>query len=112
MISGHGILSLTINEKAALYAVYMPFIKHGALFIPTSRSYQLGNEVFLLIKLLNQAKIIPLAAKVIWITPLRAQGSKVRGIGVQFNDPGESMKNHIENYLVEELKSDKVTHTL
>ena len=111
-MSGYGILSLTINERAVLHAVYMPFIKYGALFIPTERSYQLGNEMFLLIKLMEQAKIIPVAGKVIWITPKRAQGSRVRGIGVQFIDPGESVKSYIENYLVEELTSDKVTHTL
>ena len=30
-----GILSLTIKDKGALYAAYMPFIKNGGLFIPT-----------------------------------------------------------------------------
>ena len=30
----NGILSLTIKDKAVLYAAYMPFVKHGGLFIP------------------------------------------------------------------------------
>ena len=32
-----GVLSLNIREKAALYAAYMPFLKGGGIFIPTSR---------------------------------------------------------------------------
>ena len=40
-----GILSLTIRDKSALYAAYMPFIKNGGLFIPTAKSYYLGDEV-------------------------------------------------------------------
>ncbi len=31
------VLSLNINSKSALYAAYMPFIKNGALFVPTAR---------------------------------------------------------------------------
>ena len=31
-----GILSLTIRDKSALYAAYMPFIKNGGLFIRVS----------------------------------------------------------------------------
>ena len=37
-----GVLSLNIREKAALYAAYMPFLKGGGIFIPTSRQYQIG----------------------------------------------------------------------
>jgi len=44
-----GVLSLNIREKAALYAAYMPFLKGGGIFIPTSRQYALGEEVFMLL---------------------------------------------------------------
>ena len=30
----NGILSLTIKDKAVLYAAYMPFVKNGGMFIP------------------------------------------------------------------------------
>ena len=35
-----GILSLTIKDKSALYAAYMPFIKNGGLFIPTNKWFK------------------------------------------------------------------------
>ena len=45
--SHQGILSLTIRDKAVLYSAYMPFIKNGGLFVPTNKSYEIGDEVFL-----------------------------------------------------------------
>ncbi|MDD4904770.1 MAG: pilus assembly protein PilZ, partial [Methylobacter tundripaludum] len=36
---GQGILSLSIKDKNALYAAYMPFVTNGGLFIPTNREY-------------------------------------------------------------------------
>mgnify|MGYP006184737759 CR=1 FL=1 len=49
-----GILSLTIRDKSALYASYMPFIKNGGLFIPTAKPYKLGDEVFMLLNLMGE----------------------------------------------------------
>ena len=51
----NGILSLTIKDKSVLYAAYMPFIKNGGLFIPTNKSYKLGDEVFMLLNLMDEA---------------------------------------------------------
>ena len=41
-----------IKDKAALYVAYMPFIKNGGLFIPTNKSFKVGDEVFMLLSLL------------------------------------------------------------
>ncbi|HMW49097.1 MAG TPA: hypothetical protein PKC70_12430, partial [Cellvibrionaceae bacterium] len=60
----NGILSLTIRDKAVLYAAYMPFIKNGGLFIPTNKSYSLGDEVFMLLNLMDEPEKIPVAGKV------------------------------------------------
>ena len=85
----NGILSLTIKDKSVLYAAYMPFIKNGGLFIPTNKVYKLGDEVFMLLNLMDEQEKIPVAGKVIWITPKGAQGNRAAGIGVQFGDlPG------------------------
>jgi type IV pilus assembly protein PilZ len=111
-VAGHGILSLTIKDTAVLYAAYMPFIKYGGLFVPTNKAYELGNEVFMLLKLMDEPEKIPVAGKVIWVTPPRAQGTRVRGIGIQFNDQDSNAKKQIETMLAGQLDSAKPTHTM
>lgn len=109
-----GILSLTIKDKGALYAAYMPFVKNGGLFIPTNKDYKLGDEVFMLLKLMEETEKLPIVGKVIWITPKGAQGNRVAGIGVQFADDqdGGNARKKIETYLGGALKSDRPTHTM
>ncbi|MFL7963131.1 type IV pilus assembly protein PilZ [Pseudomonas sp. NFACC15-1] len=108
----NGILSLTIKDKSVLYAAYMPFIKNGGLFIPTNKNYRLGDEVFMLLSLMDEAEKIPVAGKVIWLTPKGAQGNRAAGVGVQFNDGDNSARNQIETHLAGSLKSDRPTHTM
>jgi type IV pilus assembly protein PilZ len=108
-----GILSLTIKDKNALYAAYMQFVKNGGLFIPTTKKYKLGDEVFMLLTLMEETERIPVAGKVIWITPIGAEGNRAAGIGVQFSDQdGGLARNKIETYLAGALKSDRPTHTM
>jgi len=108
-----GILSLTIKDKSALYAAYMPFINSGGLFIPTKKSYNLGDEVFMLLTLMDETEKIPVAGKVIWITPMGAQGNRAAGIGVQFSDQDDgAARNKIEGLLAGALDSDRPTHTM
>ncbi len=47
------VLSLSIKEKAALYAAYMPYLKNGGIFVPTTRPYQFGDDVYLILTLLD-----------------------------------------------------------
>lgn len=108
-----GILTLNIKDKSALYVSYMPFIKNGGLFIPTTRDSKLGDEVFLLLTLMDSAERLPVAGKVVWITPKGAQGKRQQGIGVQFSaqDGGATLKK-IEAYLAGALGADRPTHTM
>ena len=107
-----GILSLTIKDKAVLYAAYMPFVENGGLFIPTNKSYSIGDEVFMLLNLMDEPEKIPVAGSVIWITPKRAQSNRAAGIGVQFSGQDDTAIKKIENYLAGILESDRPTHTL
>ena len=108
-----GILSLTIKDKNALYAAYMQFVKNGGLFIPTTKQYNLGDEVFMLLTLMDEAERLPVAGRIIWITPIGAEGNRAAGIGVQFSDQdGGAARNKIEGYLAGALQSDRPTHTL
>lgn len=109
-----GVLSLNIREKAALYAAYMPFLKGGGIFIPTSRQYQLGEEVFMLLSLMDDPNRIAVQGKVVWITPEGVQGNRTQGIGVQFtqDDTGATARQTIEQILSEQLSSTRPTHTM
>ncbi|MHB1246722.1 MAG: PilZ domain-containing protein [Sulfuriferula sp.] len=109
-----GVLSLSIKEKTALFAAYMPFLKGGGIFIPTTKQYKLGDEVFMLLTLMEDPNKIPVAGKVVWITPASAHGGKTQGIGVQFdkNDSGVAARNKVEGLLGGSLKSVRQTHTM
>jgi len=108
-----GVLSLAIKEKSALYAAYMPYIKGGGLFIPTNKNFKIGEEVFMLLSLVDDPMKLKVVGKVIWITPV-AQGSRPQGIGVQFSekDGGVEVKNKIETLLGGALKANRPTHTM
>ncbi len=108
-----GILSLTIKDKSALYAAYMPFIKNGGLFIPTTKTYRLGDEVFMLLTLMDEKEKLPVAGQIVWLTPKGAQAQRTAGIGVQFSalDNGAT-RNKIETHLAAALKSERQTHTM
>lgn len=110
--SRQGILSLTIKDKAVLYSAYMPFVKNGGLFVPTNKSYELGDEVFMLLTLMEEPEKIPIAGRVIWVTPRGAQGNRTAGIGVQFSEQDAGANAKIEEYLAGLLTSEKPTHTM
>lgn len=108
------ILSVAIKDKQSLYEAYMPFVKNGGLFIATKKEYALGNDVFVLLSLMDEQEKIPFAARVVWVTPKGAQGNRTTGIGVQFHDDqsGKDVRNKIETYLGGVLKSERPTHTM
>ena len=108
-----GILTLNIKDKSALYLAYMPFVRNGGLFIPTNSSYKLGDEVFMLLNVMGEEEKIPVAGRVIWITPKGAHGKRMAGIGVQFSDQDQgSTQKRLENHLAGALGGDKPTYTL
>ncbi|HUW36860.1 MAG TPA: PilZ domain-containing protein [Rhodocyclaceae bacterium] len=108
------VLSLNINSKSALYSAYMPFLKRGGLFIPTTRPYTLGDEIFMLLTLMDEPARLPIAGAVVWVTPADAQGNKTQGIGIQFSDDesGITARARIEALLGAHLDSDRQTHSL
>ncbi|HQZ02100.1 MAG TPA: PilZ domain-containing protein [Thauera sp.] len=109
-----GVLSLNINSKSALYAAYMAFLNHGGLFVPTPKNYNLGDEVFMLLQLMDDPTRHPVAGRVVWITPHGAQGGKTQGVGVQFADDetGKVLRGRIEQILAGHLGSSRPTHTV
>jgi type IV pilus assembly protein PilZ len=107
-----GILSLTIKDRTVLYAAYMPFLRNGGLFIPTNKRFMLGEEVFVLLALMDEAEKIPITGTVVWVTPKGAQGNRQAGIGVQFSEADFAAATKIEEHLGTGLVSDRPTHTM
>lgn len=107
------VMTLTIKEKAALYAAYMPLVARGGLFVPTTRPAQLGDSVYLMLQLMDDPTRLPVAGKVVWITPPGVPG-KQQGLGVQFPDDASGMaaRQRIEQIIGGVLKSTRPTHTL
>ena len=108
------VLSLAIKEKAALYAAYMPFVKFGGVFVPTPKPYKIGDEIYLILALMDDPNKYAIAGKVAWITPPGANNNKAQGIGVHFPDDesGRRTKLRIEEILGAALRSSRATHTL
>lgn len=107
------VLSLAIKEKAALYAAYMPYLKNGGIFVPTNKPYQLGDEVYLILTLMDDPTKLPVAGRVVWISPAGG-GTRQPGIGVHFpaDESGVAARMRIEAILGTALKSARPTHTI
>lgn len=142
---------MKFTAKSALYAAYMPFVKNGGIFIPTTKTYELGAEVFVVLtfaldnddkpalagevawvndgtsdkpigmtfdkkahnKASGSAEKIPVAGKIIWITPANAKDNRVQGIGVQISElDGGRVKEKIGEWLGAALGSERRTHTM
>ena len=108
------VVQLAIKEKAALYAAYIPLFKEGGVFIPTSREYQLGADVYVLLTLPDDTQRYPIAGKVAWVTPARAAGNRTQGVGIRFpnDEKSRSLKLKIEEILGVHLSSERPTQTI
>ena len=107
------VISLAIREKAALYAAYMPFVQGGGIFVPTNRAANLGDDLYLILTLLEDSTKFAVPGKVVWITPPGSTG-RLQGLGIQFarNDAGEQVRAKIEELIGGALRSSRPTHTL
>lgn len=108
------VIQLAIKEKAALYAAYIPLFADGGVFIPTTREYRLGDDVYVLLSLPDDPQRYPVAGKVAWVTPARAAANRTQGVGVRFpsDDKSKLLKVKIEEILGGHLASERPTQTI
>ncbi len=108
------VIQLVFREKGALYAAYIPLFAEGGLFVPTTREYRLGEDVYLLLTLPEDPQRYPVAGKVAWVTPPNASGGRSQGVGVRF--PGDektrALRVRIEEMLGTAIQSAKPTQTI
>lgn len=108
------VIQLSIKEKAALYVAYIPLFADGGIFIPSSRDYRLGDDVYLLLSLPDDPQRYAVAGKVGWITPPKAQGGRAQGVGIRFpaDEKSRQLKLKIEEILGSHLGADHPTQTI
>jgi type IV pilus assembly protein PilZ len=108
------VIQLVFREKSALYAAYVPVLADGGLFVPTTRDYRLGEDIYLLLSLPDDPQRYPVAGKVAWITPANASGGRTQGVGVRFpnDDKTRALKLKIEEVLGTTISSSKPTQTI
>ncbi len=108
------VIQLSIKEKAALYAAYIPMFTEGGVFIPTPRDYMLGDDVYVLLSLPDDTQRYPVAGKVAWVTPSKAAGGRTQGVGIVFpkDEKSRALKAKIEDILGAHLASDRPTQTI
>lgn len=108
-----GMLMAAIPDRLTLYKSYMGFLKNGGLFVPTQKSYRLGEEVFVLVQLKEDNSKLPISGRVAWINTMSGQTGKPQGIGVQFLESmeNEEARSKIEVMLAG-LATDKPTYTM
>jgi type IV pilus assembly protein PilZ len=109
-----GVFTLVIRSKAALYAAWIPLLKGGGIFLPSNRSHWLGEEVLILLTLLDDPNKIPLQGSVAWINPAHSTGNRPQGIGVQLaeGEGARELKRKVEGLLAGALQSSRPTHTI
>ena len=108
------VIQLGIREKSALYTAYIPLFTEGGMFIPTTRDYQLGDSVYVLISLPDEPQRYPIAGKVAWVTPAKAAYNRAQGVGIRFpkDENAHALKLKIEEILGSQLASDRQTQTI
>ena len=108
------VIQLVFREKGALYAAYMPLLTEGGLFVPTTRDYKLGEDIYLLLSLPEDPQRYPVAGRVAWVTPPNASGGRTQGVGVRFpsDDKTRALRVKIEEILGTAISSSKPTQTI
>ena len=107
-----GIIAFTVTDRGALYSAYMRFVQNGGVFVPTNRQYELGDQIFLLLQIMDDPTPLALQGQVVWITPTGAQGNKTAGVGVQFDESSADGKKAIEEVLAASIEADRPTRTM
>src|SRR5574343_707723 len=108
------VIQLVFREKGALYAAYIPAFTDGGLFVPTTREYVLGDDVYLLLSLPEDNQRYPVQGKIAWITPANASGGRTQGVGVRLpaDEKTRLLRLKIEEILGTAISSHKPTQTL
>lgn len=113
-IARPAVFTLVIRSRSALYAAWMPLLRGGGLFVPSNREHRLGDEVLVLLSLLDDSVKIPIQGQVAWVNPAHAASNRPQGFAVQLPDTEtcRDLRKRVEGMLAGALQSSRPTHTL
>ncbi|HPQ95112.1 MAG: PilZ domain-containing protein [Thiothrix sp.] len=77
-------LPLRLNDKNDVHNHYLPMIKGGGLFVPTSHRLDFNMSVLVDVELVSEKQRAKVPGRVVWLTPEGAQRGLPRGVGIQF----------------------------
>lgn len=103
------VISVSLRDKTALHANYMPFIRGGGLYAITEQRFNLGDEVILSVKIDAMGKKFAVPGRVVWMSPEQSQG---QGVGVQFTGrTKDNIRKALETLLGDLAKKPSIYHT-
>lgn len=106
-------LQFSAPNVATLYVHYISKFQNGGIFVPTSRTFELGTEVIVALSLPGREERFAIGGKVAWVTPAHAQHGRSQGVGVAFesDDKSKAARAIIEAILGDMLTSGRGTQT-
>lgn len=105
-------LSIGFSDLKELYRSYMPFLKHGGLFIRTGTGYKMGQSLALTVTLPDALESISVSGKVAWISPHGSQSAMPAGVGIAFIDDKQQLSAKIEKLVGQYSASGEATYTM
>ena len=105
-------LTLTLKDGQALLAAYMPLLDRGGIFVATCDRYELGQSVDLQLSLPGETMHRLITGEVVWVSPAGVTGQRVPGIGLHFSHAEQSLREHIETLLANQLNENVPNYTL
>lgn len=104
---------VVIKGKNKLYASYMGYIEDGGIFLPHYLEPSMGETIEGDIKFIDDDGLeeeIHIRGKVVWKTPVGAQGGRTAGVGVQFKRV-EGQNRHVAKNTVERWLGETLLHS-
>lgn len=103
---GRATVSLAIKDRSDLHDRYMPFTKNGGLFLAGHLGAALGDELELVLTLLDEPDPLRVAGKVVWLAGEGVKSPHRPGAGVAFTEPDSLAKDRIEASLGAAFRTD------
>lgn len=95
-------LSLVLTDRDELHNHYLPMVIGGGIFVPTMNDPGFGDKVLVQVELLSERQKAAVPGRVVWITPVGAQRSLRKGVGVQIiGENRKRIQQYFENLLVD-----------